>query len=105
MKGLKKNILVVEDNEYYMNLLCNVLKQITDVNFYKAVNSAEAYKYAMEITIDVFIVDLILDTSVLGDVSGIKFIERIRTIDKYKINLFRGSKTPFLQLPTLLSLF
>lgn len=84
MKGLNKNILVVEDNEYYMNLICNVLKQISDMNLYKAKNSAEAYKYAMEITIDVFIVDLILDTSVLGDVSGIKFIERIRTIDKYK---------------------
>lgn len=84
MKGLKKNILVVEDNEYYMNLICNVLEQISDTNFYKATNSAEAYKYAMEMTIDVFIVDLILDTSILGDVSGIKFIERIRTIERYK---------------------
>lgn len=84
MKGLKKNILIVEDNEYYMNLICNALGRIPNINIYKATNSADAYKYTMEITINVFIVDIILDTSTLGDVSGIKFIERIRTIDKYK---------------------
>lgn len=84
MKGLKKNVLVVEDNEYYMNLICNALKQIPEVNTYQATCSAEAYKYAMETSISVFIVDVILDTKVLGDVSGIKFVERIRTIEKYK---------------------
>ena len=84
MKELNRNILVVEDNEYYMNLICNVLKQISNINVHRASNSAEAYKYAMEISIDVFIVDIILDSKVLGDVSGIQFIERIRTINKYK---------------------
>jgi len=84
MKGIKKNILVVEDSEYYMNLICNTLSKIPDINIYKATCSAEAYKYAMEMSISVFIVDLILNTNVLGDVSGIKFIERMRTIEKYK---------------------
>lgn len=84
MKGIKKNILVVEDSEYYMNLICNTLSKISDINIYKATCSAEAYKYAMEMSISVFIVDLILNTNVLGDVSGIKFIERMRTIEKYK---------------------
>ncbi|MCI9126834.1 MAG: response regulator transcription factor [Eubacterium sp.] len=84
MKGINKNILVIEDNEYYMNLICTELEQLTDVNIYRAINSAEAYRYAMEISIDVFIVDIILNTNALGDVSGIKFIERIRTINKYK---------------------
>lgn len=84
MKGIKKNILVVEDSEYYMNLICNTLSKISDINIYKATCSAEAYKYAMEMSISVFIVDLILNTNVFGDVSGIKFIERMRTIEKYK---------------------
>lgn len=84
MKGIKKNILLVEDSEYYMNLICNTLSKISDINIYKATCSAEAYKYAMEMSISVFIVDLILNTNVLGDVSGIKFIERMRTIEKYK---------------------
>lgn len=80
----KKNILVIEDDKYYMNLVCSKLAAISDINIYKATTSAEAYKYAMEKSIDVFIVDIILDTKVLGDVSGIKFIERIRRIDDYK---------------------
>ncbi|MCI9126840.1 MAG: response regulator [Eubacterium sp.] len=84
MKGIKKNILVVEDSEYYMDLICNTLSRIPDINVYKATCTAEAYKYAMENSISVFIVDIILNTDVLGDVSGIKFIERIRTIEKYK---------------------
>ena len=77
MKGIKKNILVVEDSEYYMDLICNTLSRIPDINVYKATCTAEAYKYAMENSISVFIVDIILNTDVLGDVSGIKFIERI----------------------------
>lgn len=84
MKGQKKNILVVEDNEYYMDLICKALGKISNINIHRAINSADAYKYTMEVSIDVFIVDIILEPSVLGDVSGIKFIERIRTIDKYK---------------------
>lgn len=84
MKGLKKNILVIEDNKYYMDLVCDMLEQIPDVIVHKATNSADAYKYTMEISIDIFIVDIILNSKVLGDVSGIQFIERIRTISKYK---------------------
>ena len=80
----KKNILIVEDNEFYMNLISNALEKVPCINIYKAANSAEAYKCAMETTVDVFVVDVILDTSVSGDVSGIKYVERIRTIDKYK---------------------
>lgn len=84
MAGLKKNILIVEDNEYYMNLICSALDKVPDIKILKATCSADAYKYAMETNIAIFIVDVILDTNVLGDVSGIKFVERIRTIDKYK---------------------
>lgn len=84
MKNQKKNILIVEDNKYYMNLICDMLLEVPDINIQRATNSADAYKRTMEMTIDVFVVDIVLDTSILGDVSGIKFIERIRTIDKYK---------------------
>ena len=80
----KKNILVIEDSEQYMDMICNKLSNITDINVYKAKDSAQAYKYALEENISVFIVDIILDTNALGDVSGIKFVERIRTIPEYK---------------------
>jgi len=80
----KKNILVIEDSEQYMDMICSKLSNITDINVYKAKDSAQAYKYALEENISVFIVDIILDTNALGDVSGIKFVERIRTIPEYK---------------------
>jgi len=84
MNGDKKNILILEDNEYYMNFAYEILSEVREVNIYKAYDSATAYKYAMEITIDVFIVDIILDSSSKGDVSGINFVDRIRMIHKYK---------------------
>lgn len=48
-----------------------------------AANSDAAYRYAMEKDIDVFIVDIVLDTKVMGDTSGIKFAECIRGMQKY----------------------
>lgn len=84
MKRKLKQILVVEDNEHSMDMICEIIDEIEEVIIHKAVDSDKAYKYAMECDIDLFIVDFILDTSVVGDVSGMKFIDRIRTIDKYK---------------------
>ena len=49
MKVFNKNILVIEDNEFYMDLICNELEQLENVNIYRATNSADAYKSAMEI--------------------------------------------------------
>ena len=42
----KKNILVIEDSEQYMDMICSKLSNITDINVYKAKDSAQAYKYA-----------------------------------------------------------
>ena len=53
----KKNILVIEDSEQYMDMICSKLSNITDINVYKAKDSAQAYKYALEENISVFIVD------------------------------------------------
>lgn len=43
----------------------------------------DAYRYALEKDIDLFIIDVILDTSRPGDFSGLKFIDAIRKIDRY----------------------
>ena len=82
MKNIKKKILIVEDSEYYMNLVTDSLINIENTILYKAVNISEAYRIAMEKNIDVFIVDVVLDTKVLGDVSGIVFVDRIRTVPR-----------------------
>lgn len=84
MREEDKNILVIEDNLASRKMMCKILGEIENIHILEAPNSEVAYKFAMECDIDLFIVDIILDTSTSGDVSGIKFIERIRTIEKYK---------------------
>lgn len=84
MYSSDKQILVVEDNEKNMNMLCNILENIKDIYVHKAMNSEKAYKYALEYNINLFVVDIILNNTTFADMSGLKFIESIRSIDKYK---------------------
>ncbi len=84
MNTTDKQILVIEDNKYSMNRVQNILKHIPDIIIIKADNSGDAYKYAMEYTIDLFIVDIILDSTKEADISGIKFAENIRKVEKYE---------------------
>lgn len=83
MQSLDKQILIIEDNKRSMEKACALLNQIDGVFIHKAENSGEAYRYALEYHIDLFIVDIILNTNVPGDVAGTKFVESIRKIDKY----------------------
>lgn len=84
MNFKNKQILIIEDNEHSMKLICKIIGDIEDLTIFKAINSEQAYKYTIENDIELFIVDLILEPSILGTVSGIKFIEKLRTIDRYK---------------------
>ena len=84
MNTSDKQILIVEDNNKNMEKLCEALKDIKDVYIHKAKNSEQAYRYALEYNIDLFIVDIILNTKVFADISGLKFIESIRSINDYK---------------------
>lgn len=43
----------------------------------------DAYRHALEKDIDLFIIDVILDTSRPGDSSGLNFVDAIRKIDRY----------------------
>lgn len=79
-----KQILLVEDNEKNMELLCDILGDIENICVHKAMNSETAYRYALEYNIDLFVVDIILNPSIFADISGLKFIESMRSIDKYK---------------------
>lgn len=84
MNTKDKQILVIEDNKYSMNRVQNILKHIPDIIIIKADNSGDAYKYALEYTIDLFIIDIILETTTKADISGIKFAETIRGIERYE---------------------
>lgn len=81
---MRKNVLILEDNKYSMEKLLKILDGIKcDMKILKAKNESDAYRAAMKYTIDVFILDIVLDNSTLGDASGINFAQKIRTVDKY----------------------
>lgn len=79
-----KKVLIVEDKEIHRITLKRVLEGI-DENFqiYVAGTLEEAYKLSIENTINLFLVDIILDTTARGDVSGLKFAESIRAMSQY----------------------
>lgn len=81
---MSKSILITEDNKNSAKMITEIIASIApSVEVFWADNCELAYKYAMEKDIDVFIIDIILNTSVRGDTSGIKFAEQIRGIEKY----------------------
>ncbi len=84
MNSLDKQVLIIEDHDESMDKICQLMDKFEDVVILKAQNSDIAYRYAMEYSIDLFIVDIILKTTEYADISGLKFIEAIRTVDRYK---------------------
>ncbi|MDD6658161.1 MAG: response regulator, partial [Lachnospiraceae bacterium] len=80
-----KTVLIVEDNVRSMEMLVKIVEEIrTDVVVKTAFKLEDAIILTAKNDIDLFMVDIILDTSNPGDVSGIKFVEHIRTFPKYK---------------------
>lgn len=84
MQSLDKQILIIEDNKRCMEKACELISKIDGVFIHKAENSEQAYRYALEYHIDLFIVDIILNINIPGDVAGTKFVESIRKIERYK---------------------
>lgn len=79
-----KKVLVLEDNPIMLSHLCDIIRKTDTRNeIYSFDNITEAYQCALEKTMDLFVVDIILDTSRPGDASGLKFVENIRKIKQY----------------------
>ncbi len=80
-----KKVLVLEDNSVMRVYLSEIIQSIDVKNeVYCFDNVRDAYQCALEKVVDLFIVDIILDTSRPGDSSGLKFVENIRTINHYE---------------------
>lgn len=79
-----KKILVLEDNVVTLKYIMSLVQDLDNKNVIFACSDVrDAYKYALEKEIDLFIIDIILDTSRLGDSSGLKFVDGISDIDRY----------------------
>ena len=80
-----RSVLIVEDNVVHMEMLTKILKEIDmEITVYKASNQDEAYAYTMKNRISLFLIDVVLDSKMPGDVSGMRFADRVRRMEEYK---------------------
>ena len=80
-----RKILILEDNLAAREHLLGIVGEVDGENeVHSFDNTKDAYQCAMEKTIDLFLIDIILDTSHPGDVSGLKFAENIREVASYR---------------------
>lgn len=79
-----KKILLLEDNLAALEHLKVLINEIDiKCEIFAFNNIKEAYQCALEEELDLFVIDIILDTSKPGDSSGLKFVDRIRKINRY----------------------
>lgn len=82
---MKRNILIVEDDKTYLKALVEIAKQCDNAGtIFCAETKEEAYTYAVEEQIDLFLIDIILNSGNSQDVSGMVFAENLRQMERYK---------------------
>lgn len=82
---MKRNVLIVEDNKACLDALVEITHKCDSAGaIFCAENKETAYTYAIEEKIDLFLIDIILDSSDPQDVSGMLFAERIRQMEQYR---------------------
>lgn len=81
---MAKRILILEDNPNSGNLLKNLIHGIDPTVFiYLAEEIESAYRIAIERNIDIFLIDIVLHPKDPGDVTGVRFAEHIREMERY----------------------
>ncbi len=82
---MNKKVLILEDNDNSRTMLRQLLHQIdAGLKVVEAKNLQEAYFAAMEETMDLFLLDIMIDNKCPGDTSGIRFAEKMRRIARYR---------------------
>lgn len=79
-----KTILILEDNAREMERLVKIVReQGAENEVICAANLEQAYHMAMEKSVDLFLLDIILDPRTIGDASGMKFADHMREVERY----------------------
>ena len=82
---MEKKVLILEDNNKNAVLIKQLIHECNkDAKVYIEKDLDRAYALVMQNTIQLFVVDIVLDTSQPSDASGIRFVESVRNISKYK---------------------
>ena len=80
-----KRVLIIEDDNNILRHLEKIVRSVDkQVEVYAYTNVKDAYQCMLEHNIDLFMVDIILDTEKQGDTSGLYFAEKIRMVNRYK---------------------
>lgn len=80
-----RRILILEDDTEMRRHLCQIIEGLhKNVEVYCADNIKEAYSLAMEHSIHLFLVDIVLNHANPGDVSGLRFVQEIRGVRRYE---------------------
>ncbi len=80
---MEKNILIVEDKEATLRMLEKLIKEdVGGVAVFLARDYESALREAFLRNIDVFLIDIVLDTAVT-DASGMRFAKRVREDENY----------------------
>lgn len=92
------NVLILEDKECNRNALEKIVLSCTGVeNVYSCGRREEAFLFAVDNQIDLFLIDIILEPNNANDNSGIAFAESIRKLDEYRL-------TPIIFITVLMGL-
>lgn len=82
---MKKNVLIIEDEKHSRDALVNITRECkTECSIFEAGNVGDAYRFAMEQDIDLFLIDIILDKENRHDASGMRFAEKMRQLERYR---------------------
>lgn len=81
---MKNNVLIVNESLRYAESLKKMVLDVNPrLNIILTDNVKEAYEYIMNVTIDLFILDVLMNVEKSDDISGIRLAEQIREINKY----------------------
>ena len=80
-----RRILILEDDTEMRRHLCQIIEGLSkNVEVYCADNIKDAYSLAMEHSIHLFLVDIVLNHANPGDVSGLRFVKEIHGVRRYE---------------------
>ena len=84
--GIMINILILNSKKTEVEHIQRLIRDVTRAcSIYVADNAMEAYGYAMNMNIGLFIVDAVLNYKKVTDVAGMDFVRNIRQIPSYKL--------------------
>ena len=82
---MEKKVLILEDNSKSAALIKQLIHECDkNAKVYIEKDLDRAYALVMQNTIQLFIIDVILDTARPGDASGIRFVKSVRDVSRYK---------------------